>query len=64
MSSSKSKLILFIDEIFSKSPTKNCDINKTIVLRFDYTYSLYLIDMKYYDPGKSRGFWTYFGSNQ
>ena len=47
---------IFINEIFSKPPKKNYPTNKTDVHHIDDIWSLDLLDLKDYGPGKNRGY--------
>ena len=47
---------IFINEIYSKPPRKNCATNKTDVSHIDNTWSLDILDLKDYGPEKNRGY--------
>ena len=48
---------IFIKEIFSSSPKKNYETNKTMIKSIDVTWSSALLHMKDYDgPKNSRGY--------
>ena len=46
----------FINEIYSKSPKKNYDTNKTDVYHIDEIWSLDILDLKDYGPKNNRGY--------
>ena len=52
---SKKNIKIFINEIYSKPPKKNCPTNKTDVYHIDDTWSLYILDLKDYGPENNRG---------
>ena len=47
---------IFIDEIYSKSPNKNYETNKTMIKSIDDTWSSDLLDMNDYGPKNNRGY--------
>ena len=47
---------IFINEIYSKGPNKNCATNKTNVFHIDDVWSLDTLDLKDYGPENNRGY--------
>ena len=47
---------IFINEIYSKPPKRNCPTNKTDVYHIDDIRSLDILDLKDYRPKNNRGF--------
>ena len=47
---------IFIDELYSKSPHKNYETNKTMIKSIDDTWSPDLLDMNDYSPKYNRGY--------
>ena len=47
---------IFIDEIYSKPPRKNCPTNKTVYNHFDEIWSIDLADMIDYKVSNDKGF--------
>ena len=47
---------IFINEIYSKPPKKNYDLNKTNVYYIDDFWSLDILDLKDYGPENNRGY--------
>ena len=47
---------IFIDEIYSKSPHKNYETNKTMIKSIDDTWSSDSLDMNDYGPKSKRGY--------
>ena len=45
---------MFIDEVYSKPPIKNYNTNKTDIYHIDDIWSLDILDLKDYGPGKNR----------
>ena len=52
----KDKIMIFIDEIYSKPPNKNYPTNKTIIKYFDDTWSSDLLDMNDYGIKNNKGY--------
>ena len=52
----KNKVKIFIDEIYTKSPQKNYEANKTMIKSIDDTWSSDLIDMNDYSSKNNRGY--------
>ena len=46
----------FVNEIYSKRPKRNYMANKTNVCHIDDIWSLDILDLKDYGPGKHRGY--------
>ena len=51
----KDLIQFFIDEIYSKPPTKNYPTNRTNIKSIDNNWSSDLLDMNDYGPKNSRG---------
>ena len=47
---------IFINEIYSRTPKKNYDTNKTEVYHIDEIWSLDILDLKDYGPKNNRGY--------
>ena len=47
---------IFIEEIYSRSPNKNYETNKTMIKSIDDTWSSDLLDMNDYGPKNNRGY--------
>ena len=52
--SKKDLIKIFADEIYSKSPHKNYETNKTVIKSIEDTWSSDLLDMNDYDPKNNR----------
>ena len=52
----KDLLKIVIDEIYSSSPKKNYETNKTMIKSIDDTWSSDLLDMNDYGPNNNRGY--------
>ena len=52
----KKNIKIFINEIYSKPPKKNCFTNKTDVYHIDDIWSLDILDLKDYGPENNRGY--------
>ena len=47
---------IFINEIYSKGPKRNYATNKTDVYHIDDTWSIDILDLKYYGPENNRNY--------
>ena len=52
----KDNIKIFINEIYSKPPRKNCETNKTMIRSIDDTWSSDLLDMNDYRPKNNKGY--------
>ena len=53
---SQKNIKIFINELCSKPPRKNCATNKTDVYYIDDIWSLDILDLKNYGPKNNRGY--------
>ena len=52
----KDLIKIFVDEIYSKPPMRNCPTNKTMIKSVDETWSSDLLDMNDYGPKNNRSY--------